>query len=147
MIEPDSAPGQGPPPQRLPWMKLLPPLLALLVIVSGLSFLLARTSSSSSLPGGASSSPAAGGYEGTLALPAKQAPAIALRNYLGRPVTLAQYRGRAVLVTFLDTHCPDVCPLIASNLRVALNMLGPRAREAQVIAISVDPRGDTPGAV
>jgi protein SCO1/2 len=62
-------------------------------------------------------------------------------------VTLAQYRGRAVLVTFLYTNCPDVCPLIASNLRVALKMLGPRAAEAQVIAISVDPRGDTRGAV
>jgi len=147
MIEPDSDPGQGPPPQRLPWMKLLPPLLALLVIVSGLSFLLLRTSSSSSLPGGAAASHAGGGYEGTLALPVKQAPAIALRNYLGRPVTLAQYRGRAVLVTFLYTNCPDICPLIASNLRVALNQLGPRAAEAQVIAISVDPRGDTPGAV
>jgi protein SCO1/2 len=62
-------------------------------------------------------------------------------------VTLAAYRGRAVLVTFLYTHCPDVCPLIASNLGVALNQLGARRSRAQLIAISVDPRGDTPAAV
>ena len=52
-----------------------------------------------------------------------------------------------MLVTFLYTHCPDVCPLIASNLRVAMNLLGARAAKAQIIAVSVDPRGDTPAAV
>ena len=87
------------------------------------------------------------GFDGTLALPAKAAPPIDLRNYLGRRVTLAQYRGKVVFVTFLYTHCPDICPLIASNLRVALNLLGKRAAGVQVIAISVDPRGDTPATV
>jgi protein SCO1/2 len=91
--------------------------------------------------------PAASGYYGTLALPAKQAPAIHLRNYLGQAVTLSQYRGKAVLVTFLYTNCPDICPLIASNLRVALNMLGKHDSQVQVIAVSVDPRGDTPANV
>ncbi len=80
--------------------------------------------------------------------PATQAPALKLRNYLGQPVNIASYRGKAVLVTFLYTNCPDVCPLIASNLRVALNLLGPaKAAKVQVIAVSVDPRGDTPKAV
>ena len=47
-------------------------------------------------------------------------------------------------MTFLYTHCPDVCPLIAANLGVALHLMGPRtAAQAQVIAVSVDPRGDT----
>ena len=72
---------------------------------------------------------------------------IDLRNYLGRRVTLAQYRGKAVLVTFLYTNCPDICPLITSNLRVVLNELGAEASHVQVIAVSVDPRGDTPAAV
>jgi protein SCO1/2 len=147
MTEQDSNPGAAPPPQRLPWIRLLGPLIVLLVLVSLLSFLLLGGSSHTSLPGGAGQAAAGSGYEGTLALPAKQAPAIALRNYLGGPVTLAQYRGKAVLVTFLYANCPDVCPLIASNLRVALKLLGRRAAEAQVIAISVDPRGDTRGAV
>ena len=56
--------------------------------------------------------------------PAKPAPALALHNYLGQPVNIDSYRGKAVLVTFLYTNCPDICPLITSNLRVALNKLG-----------------------
>jgi protein SCO1/2 len=122
-------------------------MLVLLVIVAGVSFLLTKGSSKPTLPGGVQQSSPGSGFLGTLTLPARPAPAIDLRNYQGQPVTLAQYRGRAVLVTFLYANCPDVCPLIASNLRVALNMLGSRASSAQVIAVSVDPRGDTPAAV
>jgi protein SCO1/2 len=126
---------------------VLVPIVVLVAIVAGLSLLLLRGSNAPTLPGGAHSAAAGHGFYGTLALPSKPAPAIALHNYLGRPVTLAQYRGRAVLVTFLYAHCPDVCPLIASNLRVALNELGAQAARVQVIAVSVDPYGDTPAAV
>ncbi len=46
-------------------------------------------------------------------------------------------------MTFIYTHCPDVCPLITSNLRVAQNLMGSKvAAKAQIIAVSVDPRGD-----
>ncbi len=130
------------------WRRAVPALALLLAIVAALSFALFKGSANKPvLPGGAQQAASASGFDGTLALPAEQAPAIDLRNYLGKRVTLAEYRGRAVLVTFLYAHCPDVCPLIASNLRVALNLLGKRASQAQVIAVSVDPRGDTPAAV
>lgn len=134
-------------PNAVPWRRVIPLLAALLVLVAALSALLLGPKAKTTLPGGVREGPPASGYEGALALPARPAPPIHLRNYLGREVTLSQYRGKAVLVTFLYTNCPDVCPLIASNLRVALNMLGKRASRAQIIAISVDPRGDTPGAV
>lgn len=76
--------------------------------------------------------------------PPTSTPPLALRNYLGEPVNIDQYRGKAVLVTFIYTHCPDVCPLITSNLRVAQNLLGAKlAAKAQIIAVSVDSRGDT----
>jgi protein SCO1/2 len=74
--------------------------------------------------------------------PVQKAPPLSLRNYLGERVNLDSYRGKAVLITFVYTHCPDVCPLIVSNLRVAQNLLGKSASKAQVIAVSVDPRGD-----
>ncbi|HEY4810733.1 MAG TPA: SCO family protein [Solirubrobacteraceae bacterium] len=141
MSEHTVTPGKA-PAERI-WLKALPALVVLLLAVAALSFLLVKAPSKPSLPGGAQQSAAGEGFYGTLALPAKQAPAIHLRNYLGQPVTLSQYRGKAVLVTFLYANCPDVCPLIASNLRVALNMLGKRASQVQVIAVSVDPRGDT----
>src|SRR5438445_9600639 len=76
--------------------------------------------------GGSASSPTARGlvrngefHADGLLSPPRPAPPLALRNYMGQPVDIASYRGRAVLVTFLYTSCPDVCPLIASNLRVA----------------------------
>ena len=76
--------------------------------------------------------------------PVTAAPPLALHNSLGEPVNIDSYRGKAVLVTFIYTHCPDVCPLITSNLRVALNLMGPKlAKGTQVIAVSVDPKGDT----
>jgi protein SCO1 len=137
--------GQEPPRTLSP--RLVLPLALLIGIVAALSFALLGGSTKPTLPAGAQQSAAGRGFFGTLALPAKPAPPIQLPNYLGQPVTLAEYRGKAVLVTFLYTHCPDVCPLIASNLRVALNLLGARAAKVQVIAVSVDPHGDRPAAV
>jgi protein SCO1 len=75
------------------------------------------------------------------------APSFALRDNQGHLVKLASYRGRAVLLTFIYTHCRDVCPTIVAGLHVALESLGARAREVQVIGVSVDPKGDTPSAV
>jgi protein SCO1/2 len=71
------------------------------------------------------------------------APAISLHDDQGRHVTLAQFRGKWVAVAFIYTHCPDVCPLIAQNLNTALA----EAPELRVVAVSVDPKGDTPAAV
>jgi protein SCO1 len=86
-------------------------------------------------------------FAGSVASPPQQEPPLRLRNYRGEAVNVASYRGRAVLVTFIYTHCPDVCPLITANLRVAQSLLGGEAAKAQVIAVSVDSRGDTPKTV
>jgi protein SCO1/2 len=80
-------------------------------------------------------------------LPKRYGTDFALRDQSGRLVRLSAQRGKVVLVTFLYVHCPDVCPLIASNLNAALGRLGARAREVRVLAVSVDPRGDPPPAV
>jgi protein SCO1/2 len=80
-------------------------------------------------------------------IPPKPAPAIALHDASGRAVSLASRRGGWTLVTFLYTHCPDVCPLIAANLNQALRLVGAPKRDVAVLAVSVDPKGDTPAAV
>ncbi|HYM45708.1 MAG TPA: SCO family protein [Solirubrobacteraceae bacterium] len=79
--------------------------------------------------------------------PPMPAPEIVLRDSTGRQVRLSQFRGRAVLLTFIYDHCPDTCPLIVAKLHQALAELGPRASQVQVVAVSVDPRGDTPKTV
>jgi protein SCO1 len=86
-------------------------------------------------------------YAGSPVTPQRKAPAIALHDAWGRPVSLAAQRGRWVLVTFLYVHCPDVCPLIAQNLNASLKQLGPKRDRVRVLAVSVDPKGDTPRAV
>jgi protein SCO1/2 len=120
--------------------------LALVVIVGGVALL--------ALGGGKGRSTAAtqhapsSRYSGSLASPAQAEPPLSLRNYRGERVNIAQYRGKAVLVTFIYTKCPDVCPIIASNLGVALSLMGPaKASKVQVIAVSVDAHTDTPRAV
>jgi protein SCO1/2 len=77
----------------------------------------------------------------------KRPPDFALRDQAGRLVRLSALRGKFIVVTFLYTHCPDVCPLIASQLNDALRELGPQRADVRVLAVSVDPKGDTPAAV
>jgi protein SCO1/2 len=127
-------------------LRLLIALLAL-VVAAGVIAIFAVGGSSGSSAGRAKAR--AANFEAAgLITPARPAPPLALRNYLGQPVNIASYRGKAVLVTFLYTHCPDVCPLIASQLHNAQNAMGAAtASKVQIIAVSVDPKGDTPKAV
>ncbi len=90
------------------------------------------------------SAPAATARAGGAIIGAKPvAPPISLHDDRGRAVRLSDFRGKWVAVAFLYTHCPDVCPLIAQNLNAALV----KAPDLRVVAVSVDPKGDTPAAV
>jgi len=75
------------------------------------------------------------------------APSFTLRDQTGASVSLAAERGRYVIVTFLYTHCPDVCPVIAGTLNSVLQTAVARRAGLRVLAVSVDPKRDTPAAV
>jgi protein SCO1 len=75
------------------------------------------------------------------------APDFALRDQHGQLVRLSAQRGKVVVLTFLYTHCPDLCPLTAVHVQAALNRLGSRGAGVSVLAVSVDPEGDTPSSV
>lgn len=70
-----------------------------------------------------------------------------LRDVDGRQVAMSGLRGKVVVLTFLYTHCPDVCPLIAELLHRTYGLLGPATAHAAFVAVSVDPNGDTVAAV
>lgn len=89
------------------------------------------------------SDPGQAHFLGVAAKPQATAPPLRLDDSLGKPVNIADYRGKAVLVTFIYTHCPDVCPLIVGHLHAALERLGPEASKLQIVAVSTDPVGDT----
>jgi protein SCO1/2 len=136
-----------PPPRGGLNLRIVLALIVVVAIAGGVALL--STASPSKRPSVAGiQGVASAKYAGSLASPPAPEFPLSLRNYKGERVDIAQYKGKAVLLTFLYTHCPDVCPIIASNLAVALNMMGSaKAAKVQVIAVSVDPRGDTPAAV
>ncbi len=71
------------------------------------------------------------------------APDFHLNDQFGKPVSLSQFRGQPVVLTFLYTHCPDTCPLIADKLHLTLTKLGPDSSKVSVLAVSTDPPNDT----
>jgi protein SCO1/2 len=76
------------------------------------------------------------------------APNFTLHDQHGQLVSLAGQRGKFVVITFLYVHCTNVCPVIAGQLNSVLRSLPPAARnQVRVLAVSVDPKGDTPAAV
>ena len=77
----------------------------------------------------------------------KQAFAFELADARGGTTGTAQVAGKPYALTFLYVNCPDVCPLIGGELRRALELLGPGAGDVAVLAVSVDPKRDTPAAV
>lgn len=119
-------------------------VLACCALVAALAATGCGGSSSNAAAPGISTDPAGGKFAGATADPPKPAPPLALDNYLGQPVNLEDYRGKAVFITFIYVHCPDICPIIVSNMRAAQEELGPDANDAQFIAVSVDPENDTP---
>jgi protein SCO1/2 len=121
------------------------PLALLVGIASGCGSSGSSPTTATSTTSGVSTT---SGFDAPLA-PVKPvaAPAFTLNNQFGKPVSLADYRGKAVLLTFLYVDCPDVCPLITAALRTTTDKLGANAKDVQVVAVSVDPVGDTPKAV
>jgi protein SCO1/2 len=79
-------------------------------------------------------------FAGALRPPDARAPDFRLRDQDGKPVSMAQYRGRTVVMTFIYSTCKDTCPGQVQSIRGALDKLG---RDVPVLAVSVDPPNDT----
>jgi protein SCO1/2 len=70
-----------------------------------------------------------------------RAPALALTDERGRRVTMARFRGRPLIVTFVYSHCEETCPTQVQTIKGAIDQLG---RDVPALAIAVDPPNDTP---
>jgi len=68
---------------------------------------------------------------------------LALADHHGKARTLADFRGKAVVIFFGFTQCPDVCPTALSALAEAMRRLGPDASRVQVLFVTIDPERDT----
>ena len=69
--------------------------------------------------------------------------ALELTDHTGKPRRLEDFRGKAVVLFFGFTHCPDVCPTTLAEIANAIKELGPDADRVQVLLVSVDPERDT----
>jgi len=69
---------------------------------------------------------------------------LALTGHDGKPRTLADFRGKAVVLFFGYTHCPDICPTTLADMAGVMKQLGNDAARVQVLFVTVDPERDTP---
>ena len=63
----------------------------------------------------------------------------------GTPRTLADYRGKVVMLFFGYTNCPDACPTTLAKMAQAVEQLGSEGQRVQGLFVTVDPARDTPG--
>lgn len=67
-----------------------------------------------------------------------------LTDHNGKSRTLADFRGKVVVMFFGYTHCPDVCPTTLSEMGRVMQILGRDAERLQVLFVTLDPARDTP---
>ena len=80
--------------------------------------------------------------------PGEEVPDFAFTDQDGRHISLHQFRGKMLMVTFIYTHCPfpDFCPRMSSNFAEIYKQLGSNASlaDTQLLSVSFDPEHDTP---
>jgi protein SCO1 len=111
--------------------------LALLVVI-----IVALWGVRSSNNGVAAANQNTSGLQGT-DLGSTPAPNFRLTDQFGQTISLSQFRGKPVVLTFMYTRCPDVCPLAAEKLHNVQLQLGQDASKVVMLAVSLDPTGDT----
>ena len=82
-------------------------------------------------------------FHGAVINPPMPTTEIKLADFNGTPFTLSSLRGKVVILYFGYTNCPDECPLTMAHLKLAMDMLGDKSRDVQVVMISTDPARDT----
>jgi protein SCO1 len=85
-----------------------------------------------------------GSFSGIDITGADYATGFSLTDHNGQPRTLADFKGKAVVIFFGYTQCPDVCPTSMSELAQAKQLLGKDGDKLQGLFVSVDPERDTP---
>jgi len=111
---------------------------ALVGLGAGIALIVLRSSSPAD-----SSTTMMGGAATTWPAGKQKAPAFSLRDQSGKTVSLAAYRGRPLIVTFLDPLCRNYCPIEASRLNDVVRSLPPGSRPA-IVAVSVNVFGNAP---
>lgn len=89
-------------------------------------------------------SPSAVAFKGIDITGAEYARTLSLPDQDGKPRTLADFKGKVIVVFFGYTQCPDVCPATMAELAQVKRALGPDGERVQGVFVSIDPARDTP---
>jgi protein SCO1/2 len=92
-------------------------------------------------PGG---QPATPSFKGIDITGADYARGFSLTDFNGQTRTLADFKGRVVMLYFGFVQCPDVCPTALTRAAAVMERLGPQSSDLQVVFVTVDPERDTP---
>lgn len=85
----------------------------------------------------------ANGFVGTDITGADFPKPLTLTDHTGQLRTMSDFAGKAVVLFFGFTHCPDVCPTTMLDLKNTMKLLGDQSDEVQVLFVTVDPERDT----
>ena len=77
-------------------------------------------------------------------VPVTRAPGFTLMDQSGHPISLASLHGHPVVLTFMDPHCTDICPLVSREFVNAYRDLGAAGRNVIFIAVNVNPYHHSP---
>lgn len=83
------------------------------------------------------------GFTGTDVSGAKMGDDLGLLDQDGKVRHISDFKGKAVVLFFGYTHCPDVCPTTMAELAKAMTLLASKAENVQVIFVTLDPERDT----
>jgi protein SCO1 len=83
-------------------------------------------------------------FHGGELIPPQPAPALDLTDQYGEPFSLADERGKVVMIYFGYATCPDLCPTTLSDFTVVEQELGPLADRTEYVLVTVDPERDSP---
>ena len=69
-----------------------------------------------------------------------RAPDIRLENQFGQRMALSQFRGKAIVLAFVDSQCTTVCPLTTVSMVEARELLGAAGRHVQLLGVDANPK-------
>jgi protein SCO1/2 len=119
-------------------------LLSVLAVTCALGLSLAACDKvGGTAPGKTAAATPAASFQNTDVTGLEYARDFALTDHTGKPRTLADYKGKVVVIFFGYTQCPDVCPTTMADMAAVMQKLGPQADRVQVLFATLDPERDT----
>lgn len=135
----------GPPSKFWRWINfgVLPLFLSFSIALAVTAFEVTHRTNTLSSSSETSNRPSLTTLMSLSPLPERAAPNFTLVDQAGKSVSLSQFRGKTVLLAFMDTLCTEVCPVESQEFLSAEKDLGSRAHDVVFIGVNVNPHANS----